>query len=73
MAAYLAARIALGAWTLAICALLRGTRYDRVHVHHLYLGWALAVFADANHPISAVMLAIGTAIFVQGCGTLLDP
>ena len=71
-AAYLSARIALVAWTIAICAMLRGTRYDHVHVHHLYLGWSLAVFADANHTISAVMLAVGAAIFVQGCGLLLN-
>ena len=67
LAAYLSARIVLVAWCAAIVAMLRGTRYDHVHVHHLYLGWTLALFADSNHPISAVMLAIGTGIFVQGC------
>jgi len=68
LAAYLSARIVLLVWCAALVALLHGTRYDRVHVHHLYLGWALAVFADCNHPISAVMLAVGAGIFVQGCG-----
>ncbi len=67
LAAYLSARFALLAWCATLVALLRGTRYDHVHVHHLYLGWALAVFADSNHPISAVMLAVGAGIFVQGC------
>ena len=73
LAAYLSARIVLVAWCVAIVAMLRGTRYDHVHVHHLYLGWALAAFADSNHPISAVMLAIGSGIFVQGCGPSRPP
>ena len=67
LAAYLSARVVLLVWCAALVAMLRGTRYDHVHVHHLYLGWSLAVFADSNHPISAIMLAVGAGIFVQGC------
>lgn len=34
--------------------------------HHLYLGWALALWADFNEPLSVATLAVGAGIFVQG-------
>jgi hypothetical protein len=37
-----------------------------VHIHHLYLGWALAMWSVFSHPISAMTLAVGMAVFVQG-------
>ncbi len=39
-----------------------------LHLHHLYLGWAFALFAEFNTPLSALTLAITTGIFVQGIG-----
>jgi hypothetical protein len=36
--------------------------------HHLYIGWALALWADFNAPLSAATLAVGAGIFVQGIG-----
>ena len=39
-----------------------------IHLHHLYLGWGLALWADVNEPLSAVTLAVGAGIFVQGVG-----
>ena len=40
----------------------------KIHLHHLYIGWALAIWADFNAPLSAVTLAVGAGIFVQGVG-----
>lgn len=31
-------------------------------------GWSLALWAELNHPLSAVTLAVGCGIFVQGIG-----
>ncbi|KAL6780876.1 hypothetical protein ACKKBG_A08825 [Auxenochlorella protothecoides x Auxenochlorella symbiontica] len=39
-----------------------------IHFHHLYVGLALAMWADANHMLSAALLAIGAGIFCQGLG-----
>lgn len=36
------------------------------HLHHLYLGWALALWAELDHWLSALTLAVGTGIFLQG-------
>ncbi|KAK9813157.1 hypothetical protein WJX72_009952 [[Myrmecia] bisecta] len=52
-----------------ICAgLLQHSRYNKRHVHHLYIGWAIALFAEFDHCISGAVLAIGSAMFVQGIG-----
>lgn len=45
-----------------------GSRYSALHVHHLYLGWCVASWAEFDHPISVVTLALGLGIFVQGIG-----
>ena len=37
-----------------------------MHLHHLYLGWSLALFAELDHWLSAVTLAVGSGIFLQG-------
>lgn len=37
-----------------------------IHLHHLYIGWALAIWARFNKPLSACTLCIGCGIFVQG-------
>lgn len=42
-----------------------------LHLHHYALGWAAACFAAFNHPVSGLLLAFGTAVFVQvGCSWL---
>lgn len=40
----------------------------KLHLHHLYLGWAFGLFAEFNTPLSAATLAVTTGIFVQGIG-----
>ena len=42
--------------------------YNTVHIHHYYLGWSIALFAEFNHPISAVTLAIAMGVFAEGVG-----
>lgn len=37
-----------------------------VHLHHYVIGFLIAILAEFNHPISLVVLAAGTGIFVQG-------
>lgn len=66
-ASYLGPRMLL----LGSCAaslLFLSWRGHALHVHHLYLGLAMAVWADTNRPVSAVLLAVGTGIFIQGLG-----
>ncbi len=46
--------------------MLWDTREATIHVHHVFIGWALALFAEFNHPASAVFLAVMSALFVQG-------
>lgn len=42
--------------------------YNTQHIHHFYLGWSIALFAEFNHPISAITLAISMGVFTQGVG-----
>ena len=42
--------------------------YNTQHIHHFYLGWSIALFAEFNHPLSAVTLAIAMGVFAQGVG-----
>lgn len=36
------------------------------HLHHFMIGYMIAILAEFNHPISVLLLAIGSGIFVQG-------
>lgn len=36
------------------------------HLHHYAVGWLAASLAEFNHPLSLILLACGTAVFVQG-------
>ncbi len=38
------------------------------HFHHYWIAWALALWAQHNHPFSVLFLAVCTGIFVQGIG-----
>ena len=42
--------------------------YNTQHIHHFYIGWTIALFAEFNHPLSAVTLAIAMGVFAQGVG-----
>ena len=42
--------------------------YNTQHIHHFYLGWSIALFAEFNHPLSAITLAISMGVFTQGVG-----
>lgn len=42
--------------------------YNTQHIHHFYIGWTVALFAEFNHPLSAVTLAIAMGVFAQGVG-----
>lgn len=65
LAAYLLPRAAplvfFGAWAVALPA----SGSYQLHLHHYAVGWAAASFACFNHPVSGLLLAIGTAVFVQ--------
>ncbi|CAJ1367518.1 unnamed protein product [Effrenium voratum] len=37
-----------------------------IHLHHYIIGFLVALLAEFNHPISLVLLAAGTGVFVQG-------
>ncbi|CAE7315149.1 unnamed protein product [Symbiodinium sp. CCMP2456] len=37
-----------------------------VHLHHYIIGFLVALLAEFNHPISMILLAAGTGVFVQG-------
>lgn len=37
-----------------------------VHLHHYVVGFLCAILAEFNHPLSLVLLAAGTGVFVQG-------
>jgi hypothetical protein len=40
--------------------------YATFHLHHYCVGYMIAILAEFNHPISMLLLAIGTGIFTQG-------
>lgn len=62
---YAAPRLALLGYAAGSAAVLSQSGHE-LHVHHLYLGIAIAIWADLSHPISAATLAIGAGIFLQG-------
>ena len=66
---YLFTRVVMLAWFLSAAVILaRSSPPVHIHLHHLYIGWALALWCDVNAPVSVVALAIGAGIFVQGIG-----
>ncbi|KAL4429027.1 hypothetical protein ABPG77_006066 [Micractinium sp. CCAP 211/92] len=71
---YLLPRLAVllyfGAWLVALPV---SGSYS-LHLHHYALAWAVAIFAAFNHPISGLVLALATGVFVQGASTYgFDP
>jgi hypothetical protein len=67
---YLLTRVVMLVWFASGAIILASSKEAPVHIHlhHLYIGWALALWCDVNAPISVVALAIGAGIFVQGIG-----
>lgn len=63
--AYIASRVLLLAFLGGSAVALRLLGVN-MHLHHLYLGWMLALWAELERPLSGVTLAIGTGIFLQG-------
>ncbi|GAB4813808.1 hypothetical protein N2152v2_000854 [Parachlorella kessleri] len=66
--AYLLSRLVVLAWFGGSALMLKVTQTATVymHLHHLYIGWMLALWAEFSSPLSGVTLAVGTGIFVQG-------
>jgi hypothetical protein len=71
---YLLPRLAVLAYFGAWLAALPASGAFHLHLHHYALGWAAASLAAFNHPVSGLLLALGTAVFVQGVGAYgMDP
>lgn len=68
LAAFTAARLAVYAFFAASAAALTSSGSASLHLHHLYLGWAAALWAEHSHWASGLLLAGGAAVFVQGAG-----
>jgi Na+/H+ antiporter NhaD/arsenite permease-like protein len=66
---YVLTRVVMLVWFASAAVILaRSSPPVHIHLHHLYIGWALALWCDVNAPLSVVALAIGAGIFVQGIG-----
>ncbi|CAD7698062.1 unnamed protein product [Ostreobium quekettii] len=63
---YLIARLFVFGFYVVAAVYLGHSHYCNVHIHHYFTAWCVALFAEFNHPISALMLAISASIFVQG-------
>eukprot|EP00927_Polykrikos_kofoidii_P086798 TRINITY_DN9832_c0_g1_i1.p1 TRINITY_DN9832_c0_g1~~TRINITY_DN9832_c0_g1_i1.p1 ORF type:complete len:376 (-),score=30.35 TRINITY_DN9832_c0_g1_i1:76-1203(-) len=64
--AYSASRLLL--WCLYIAYFVMAARDLTVtfHLHHYLVGFLLAVLAEFNHPVSLLLLSIGSGVMVQG-------
>jgi hypothetical protein len=62
---YLLPRLGVLLYFAAWFAALAGSGSFELHLHHYALGWAVASLAAFNHPVSGLLLALGTAVFVQ--------
>jgi hypothetical protein len=65
---YVCTRVIMLVWFASAAVILARSKSVNIHLHHLYIGWALALWCDVNAPISVIALAIGAGIFVQGIG-----
>lgn len=65
LSCYLAPRLAALAYFAVWFGVAPATGAASLHLHHYALGLAAAAFATFNHPVSGLLLAIGTAVFVQ--------
>ncbi|PSC71850.1 hypothetical protein C2E20_4784 [Micractinium conductrix] len=63
---YLLPRLVVLAFFAAWLVALPTSGAYALHLHHYALGFAIAIFAAFNHPVSGLVLALATAVFVQG-------
>ncbi|CAD7700259.1 unnamed protein product [Ostreobium quekettii] len=63
---YLLSRLVVFGFYVVAAVFLGHNHYCNVHIHHYFTAWCIALFAEFNHPISALMLAMSASIFVQG-------
>lgn len=65
-ATYIASRAIV--WVVYIIYFVQANRkwWLQFHLHHFMIGYMIAILAEFNHPISVLLLAIGSGIFVQG-------
>lgn len=64
--AYAISRVSI--WTLYVMLFIESNKTIMAdfHLHHYMVGFLIAIIAEFNHPISLLLLAIGSGIFVQG-------
>ena len=67
---YLLPRLVVLAFFAAWLVALPTSGAYALHLHHYALGFAIAIFAAFNHPVSGLVLALATAVFVQVRGIL---
>ncbi|GMH44957.1 hypothetical protein BSKO_12914 [Bryopsis sp. KO-2023] len=65
---YLLARLAVFGYYYFFTIFLSTSHHNDLHLHHYFTAWCCALFAEFNHPISAALLGVMSAIFVQGIG-----
>merc|ERR1719193_43363 len=64
--AYALSRVALAVFFAGYLIVKAQHQDVKLHFHHYAVGFIIASFAEFNHPLSLVVLACGTAVFVQG-------
>ncbi|CAK9026977.1 unnamed protein product [Durusdinium trenchii] len=64
--AYTCSRLAIWIFYALYLYVAANTAGVYVHLHHYIIGFLCAILAEFNHPISLLVLAGGTGIFVQG-------
>lgn len=64
--AYALSRLTI--WAMYVLFFIESEKTAMVdfHLHHYMVGFLIAILAEFNHPISLLLLAIGSGIFVQG-------
>ncbi|CAE8613614.1 unnamed protein product, partial [Polarella glacialis] len=64
--AYSLSRLAVWVFYGTYLGLASDTASVKVHLHHYVVGFLCATLAEFNHPLSMVLLACASGIFVQG-------
>lgn len=67
--AYTISRVTI--WLLYVAFFVESSKKDSghtadFHLHHYMIGFLFAILAEFNNPISLLLLAIGSGVFVQG-------
>eukprot|EP00933_Yihiella_yeosuensis_P065009 TRINITY_DN68604_c0_g1_i1.p1 TRINITY_DN68604_c0_g1~~TRINITY_DN68604_c0_g1_i1.p1 ORF type:complete len:288 (-),score=18.87 TRINITY_DN68604_c0_g1_i1:114-977(-) len=64
--AYTISRLAVWIFCIIYLAMAASRSDEGIHVHHYVIGFFCAILAEFNHPISMLLLAIASGVFVQG-------